>query len=235
MKVYVGKYPNNYWSCHDFFEDIVGRRHGKEYGYEVDEENYGRIDRAIMKFSTFWQGVLNLTVNKIVRHSKRKISIRIDSHDTWGMDTTLALIILPMLKQLKATKHGSPWVDDEDVPHLVKKKKKTKKKSELDEEEDQYADVVIRWDWVMEEMIWAFEQIVDPDEGREKYYIPYKEGEEVDRLSWVNSDTGEKHYFLSEEEQRKMGRYDSDLHKEHQDRVSRGLRFFGKYYQSLWD
>jgi hypothetical protein len=32
-----------------------------------------------------------------------------------------------------------------------------------------------------------------------------------------------------------MGRYDSDLHKEHQDRVSRGLRFFGKYYQSLWD
>jgi hypothetical protein len=43
-------------------------------------------------------------------HSKnnRKISIHIDKWDTWGMDNTLAMIILPMLKQLKATKHGIP-------------------------------------------------------------------------------------------------------------------------------
>jgi hypothetical protein len=48
--------------------------------------------------------------------SKRKIDIRIDTHDTWSMDHTLGLIILPMLKQLKETKHGSPFVDDVDVP-----------------------------------------------------------------------------------------------------------------------
>ena len=50
---------------------------------------------------------------------ERKIVIHIDDYDTWSMDHTLAPIIAPMLKQLKATKHGAPFVDDEDVPeHL---------------------------------------------------------------------------------------------------------------------
>ena len=47
---------------------------------------------------------------------KQKTSIRIDNYDTWSMDHTLAPIILPMLVQLKATKHGAPMVDMEDVP-----------------------------------------------------------------------------------------------------------------------
>jgi hypothetical protein len=47
---------------------------------------------------------------------KRKMKIRIDHYDTWSMDSTLATIILPMLKQLKATKHGSGYVELEDVP-----------------------------------------------------------------------------------------------------------------------
>ena len=51
---------------------------------------------------------------------KRKIKVRIDKYDTWSMDNTLALIILPMLKQLKETKHGSPLVDDEDVPEHMR-------------------------------------------------------------------------------------------------------------------
>ena len=45
------------------------------------------------------------------------------------MDDTLAVIILPMLKQLKETKHSYP--------------------QELSEEE---------WDDILDEMIWAFEQ-----------------------------------------------------------------------------
>ena len=36
------------------------------------------------------------------------------------MDHTLANIILPMLKQLQATKHGSPMVDIEDVPEELR-------------------------------------------------------------------------------------------------------------------
>jgi hypothetical protein len=47
--------------------------------------------------------------------------------DTWSMDHTLSYIIVPMLEQLKATKHGYP--------------------SDLTEE---------RWDEILDEMIWAF-------------------------------------------------------------------------------
>jgi len=39
---------------------------------------------------------------------ERKIDVRIDKYDTWNMESTLAYIVLPMLKQLKATTHGSP-------------------------------------------------------------------------------------------------------------------------------
>lgn len=87
---------------------------------------------------------------------KRTEKVRIDKHDTWNMDHTLAAIILPMLKQLKATKHGSPAVADEDVPeHLRSTVKPAKNEYEFD---DLYHE---RWDWVLNEMIWAFEQIVD--------------------------------------------------------------------------
>jgi hypothetical protein len=51
-------------------------------------------------------------------HSKKKRIeiVKIHPRDTWNMDHTLSLIILPMLKQLKATKHGAPHVEDSDVP-----------------------------------------------------------------------------------------------------------------------
>jgi hypothetical protein len=42
--------------------------------------------------------------------------VKIDSWDTWSMYTSLGLIALPMLKQLRKEKHGSPYVDLEDVP-----------------------------------------------------------------------------------------------------------------------
>ena len=46
----------------------------------------------------------------------RQIYVKIDRWDTWGMDHTLALIVLPMLRQLQTTKHGAPYGADEDVP-----------------------------------------------------------------------------------------------------------------------
>ena len=41
-------------------------------------------------------------------NGRRKIKIQIDKWDTYSMDHTLAMIIYPMLLQLKATKHGVP-------------------------------------------------------------------------------------------------------------------------------
>ena len=48
------------------------------------------------------------------------VEVHIDRWDTWSMDYTLAHIVLPMLRQLKETKHGSPEVDDADVPEELR-------------------------------------------------------------------------------------------------------------------
>ena len=66
----------------------------------------------------------------------------IHSWDTWDMDHTLALIIHPMLVQLKETKHGYP--------------------SNLTEES---------WDEMLDEMIWAFKQKT-MDDWNDQYFGP---------------------------------------------------------------
>lgn len=82
---------------------------------------------------------------------EQKRKIRIDNYDTWSMDSTLAHIILPMLLQLTKTKHGSPITDKSDVPFELQ-----------GEHEDAVHD---RWDWIMSEMIYAFDaKVNDMDE-----------------------------------------------------------------------
>ena len=89
----------------------------------------------------------------IGRHPKdpnkeQKVNVRIDKWDTWNMDVTLAHIIVPMLKQLKATKHGAPLVELEDVPEHLR----SEKTNEYGVDDTHFE----RWDWVMDEMIFAF-------------------------------------------------------------------------------
>jgi hypothetical protein len=88
---------------------------------------------------------------------KRKVNIKIDPYDTWSMDDTLALIIHPMLVQLKATKHGASNVADEDVPENLRTSSAPPTGNDWD------VDVFYfdRWDWVLDEMIWAFKQKID--------------------------------------------------------------------------
>lgn len=108
-------------------------------------------------------------------HNKkeRKVVIKLDNYDTWSMDHTLALIIVPMLKQLKETKHGSPHIDNEDVP----KELWAPENSDMFDTDEKWHD---RWEWVLDEMIWAFEQIVEdsdvPVEDYKEHYARVKRG-----------------------------------------------------------
>jgi hypothetical protein len=69
------------------------------------------------------------------------------------MDDTLALIILPMLKKLTEHKHGSAYVDNEDVPENLQYTPDPGNPDNPDH--DNLIDK--RWDYVLDEMIWAFE------------------------------------------------------------------------------
>lgn len=93
----------------------------------------------------------------VEKRKERKIKIRIDPWDTWSMDHTLSLIILPMLKQLKETKHGGPFVDDEDVPEHLRSTAAPPKKDEYDVDDNHFK----RWDYVLDEMIFSFTSEVD--------------------------------------------------------------------------
>jgi hypothetical protein len=122
---------------------------------------------------------------------QQSIKVKIDKWDTWSMDHTLAHVIHPMLVQLKATNHGYP-------SGLTEKK----------------------WDGIMDEMIWAFEQkLRDNWEGD---YYEYRElGMEEDK---ADNQFGLKLVWEDEE-----GR------AAHQKRMTAGFKLFGKYYENLWD
>ena len=84
----------------------------------------------------------------------RRVKVQLDPWDTWSMDDTLAEIVLPMLIQLKQSKNGAPNVDPEDVPENLRPGKLEIEQYQNDGTTD--ALFFKRWDWVMDEMIFAF-------------------------------------------------------------------------------
>ena len=148
----------------------------------------------------------------------RATRVEIEPYDTWNMDCTLAMIIHPMLVQLKETKQGAPYVDPEDVPAELQPKKQ-KDNGETDNTHFE------RWDWVLEEMIFAFDS-KRLDHWEEQFYSGEHDVyfEDIgDGLSEMKR--GPKDTF-------KVDREGLDAY---QQRMSNGFRLFGKYYENLWD
>jgi hypothetical protein len=172
--------------------------------------------------------------NFVDKHKTRKISVKIDRYDTWSMDHTLAYIVLPMLKQLKADKHGAPLVDDDDVPTDLKSTSAPPKKNEWDTDENYFK----RWDYVLNEMIWAFEQKLDDAEGRRLYYDEYAPDEAAEpyMINVLQEDgTVTQSEMLSADENRRAGKLNRAKMKEYMERKANGFWLFGKYFESLWD
>ena len=153
---------------------------------------------------------------------KRTVKVKIHNYDVWNMGETLAVVILPMLKTLKEQKSGYPWTDHEDGPWYYR--------FEDYKGEHNWSDTGSyshgRWNWIMDEMIWTFEQIV-----KEDYEAPYwlEHGE----IDWEAGEYDENN--CKPIVWKKKSRVDWDGLKLHNDAVKNGLRLFGKYYQTLWD
>ena len=146
--------------------------------------------------------------------------VRIDPWDTWSMDHTLADIILPMLKQLQKTKHGSPNTDDEDVPEYLRSHMAQPKENEWDTDSLHFA----RWDWILDEEIWAFEQLTMDD----------AEGQFFDHSAYDGSRLGDQEYLNDLTNNVSKVKYDKEGHDKWQARVDNGLRLFGKYFRAHW-
>ena len=159
--------------------------------------------------------------------------VKIDRWDTWSMDHTLAPIILPMLKQLQKTKHGSPSVDDEDVPEGLglRSTEAPAKENEWDTDENWFK----RWDWVLDEMIFAFTCKVDDSWENE-----FRSGEHD--MLWVPVDIDGNEVPKGEHRSYQMKHGPNDTYqcdyegmKVVEARIQNGFRLFGKYFSALWD
>ena len=172
-----------------------------------------------------------LWIDKLKDKFPREI-IKIDRWDSWNIDSTLSPVILPLLKQLKETKHGSAQVDLEDVPEELRAEghsdfsdQKTFDFYRENNDNIDYEMVHKRWDWVLDEMIFAFDHLVD-----RTWEDKYHSGEHD--ITWTKLENGCS----------QMGHGPNDTYKcdydglnEEWKRVDNGLRLFGKYFRNLWD
>jgi len=156
---------------------------------------------------------------------KRKVYVHIDKWDTWSMNDTLALIILPMLKQLHDNKHGAPWVNDEDVPEHLR----STAAPALSDDEKSVGGVddnhFKRWDWVLGEMIFAFENTVD-DSWEDKFTTGTYDHQTVKQ---------EDGTYLMVRGPNHTAETDWDARNAYAQRIQNGFRLFGTYYSNLWD
>lgn len=153
-------------------------------------------------------------------HSKRKrtIKVHIDRWDIWSMDHTLGYIVLPMLKQLKETKHGAPLVDNNDVPKELRSDSI---------EGDIGVTHHLKWDWVIDEMIFAFETKGGSSEDWEDQFHTGKHD-----IQWKKLEGGHSEMIKGPND---TSKYDMKGAKAYQKRVTNGFRLFGKYFENLWD
>ena len=215
MKIYINKYRDHWLSPYTILEKVYFWRE-----IDYDEPVIEKWSDRLLPISKAIQKVLDFVHPKINY-------VKIDRWDTWSMDHTLAEIVLPMLKQLKKDKHGAPLVDDEDVPEELKSTSAPPRENEWDTDGNHFK----RWDWVMDEMIFAFECKND-DSWQEKF----RSGE-IDMKSepceW-DADLKPTMYQMVVGPNNTY-KCDYDGMKVVQERISNGFRLFGKYYEGLWD
>ena len=227
MKIYLSNYRDHWYSPYRFLEKVFFWRE-----IDYDEPLIEKLSDMLLPISEGIQKFLNFVYPQI-RY------VKIDNYDTWNMDSTLAHIILPMLKQLKATKHGFPHVDLDDVPEHMR----TITTEDWDPQrtfdfykEDpnvgephfgEYANIHDRWNYVLDEMIFAFEHLIDDSWENEfssgvmdHIFVPCPDNPKLSTM-----ENGPNHTYVCD--------YDG-LFKVHS-RMDNGFRLFGKYYRGLWD
>ena len=204
------------------------------HGFSKEEQDDGIFSRRRKERHTTWFYKLLTWIHS---KQKRKIVVKLDRYDHWNVDGTLSPIILPLLKELKKHKHGSGYIDLEDVPEHMRQTSTESHDTQqcfdfYIEAEVQGHDVHTRYEWALDEMIWAFEQL-QPDVDWEAQYstgeidmrsVPCKWDANGKVLAYEMKDGPEHTYKV-----------DWDARMAHQKRIDNGLRLFGKYYQTLWD
>ena len=219
MKVYISKYRDHWLSPYTICEKICWWRE-----IDYDEPWVQRVNKVLGPVMDIYKKILDF-IHPPINY------VKIDNYDTWSMDSTLTPIILPMLKQLKETKHGAPFTEDEDVPERLRSTTKSAQKAKKNSW-DSDGNHFKRWDWILDEMIWAFEQLAD-DEWEAQFHTGTSD------IVWVPSKEldakGKPLTYEMKAGPKDTRKWDKKGYNKHSTRIDNGTRLFGKYFRALWD
>ena len=227
MFIYKSNYRSHWLSPYVILEKIFFWRE-----IDYDEPIIEKLSDFLNPFCVAWQKFLDFVHPRINY-------VKIDHYDTWNMDSTLADIILPMLKQLRDTKHGSPLVDLEDVPEELRmvgyEDASSQFTLDLDNPEEYGKDswelTHRRWKWVLDEMIFAFEHLVD-DTWEEAFHSGVHD---LIRVPCEWDENGKPKLYSMEHGPNHTYKLDYEGLRKVYDRMDNGFRLFGLYYRGLWD
>lgn len=206
MKVYISNYRSGHWiSPYTILENVFFWRKN----YDAHEKKPPQWLQSTMEW-----------INKVLDTIHPRIEyVKIDNYDVWNLDHTMSILLLPMFKKLKEDKQGAPHTDDEDVPDYLKSMNAPR----VEDEYDIDANHFLRWDWIIDEIIWALEQYTYDWEDQ------YRFGDSD--IEWIKLENG---CYQMADGPNHTREYDWGGMKKHQDRMSNGFRLIGKYYQAFW-
>jgi len=106
---------------------------------------------------------MKVNISKAAIEGKEEPTVELEDHDFWSLDFTLALIILPALKEFARELNGTPAVSNEDAPEDLRS-------------DDDYS--IERWEHVLNEMIFSFGAIVNEEKYThdEESEVRYRNG-----------------------------------------------------------
>ena len=218
MRVKIGRYPK-FFGTYQLAEKLL---------FWLDEDKDNDFERILSLSERLGKTFIGRWLDSFANKRQRYVSVRLDPSDTWSMDSTLAQIILPMLKQLKAQKHGSPMLEE----FIMTSEGSSQRCFDFYKKDDDKAwDAGHKhWDRIMDEMIFAFEHIVD-DSWEDEFYTG-----ETD-IDWKPAQTdseGKPITFEMVHGKNHTYKCDYEGMRKVEERIQRGLELFGKHYQSLW-
>lgn len=214
MKVYINKYRYHWISPYTIMEKVLFWKKWTDPKFDLYDDKNDKYTNWLVKPCQLLQKVLD-TVHPKIDY------VKIDRWDTWSMYTTVGQIILPMLKQLKETKHGAPFTEDKDVPKRLRSTSAPPKANAWDTDDFHFA----RWDWILDQMIWSFENIVN-DDWEKQFHTG------VHDTVWRKNSDGTSTMAKGPND---TSHFDVKGYQAYQKRINAGLVLFGKYYQNLWD
>lgn len=158
----------------------------------------------------------------IYSKQKRTVKVKIDNFDYWNAHNTASMILYPLLKMLKEKTHSTFFVKDEDAPEFISSKNAFECGDGVWD-----SNSTARYQWVMNEILFALECDQPDNNWEDKYTIQAAE------IDWTKypEDEGKTSVPVRWKVE---GKYDWAGRQAQQDRINNGFRLLGVYYQSMW-